>query len=223
MSIDPTKDSAEHLLQALAVRDLEPFDPRVIARFAAEPELATRWEQLAATLVALTDFGGGPEPTLVSAAEVRPMDTMAAIRAFRRESSRGPRWWLAISAAALVAASLMIAWLMQSRSAPPVDPRLGGGSTTLAPDRAAWPEGVPLSWVAVRGAASYRLQLRPLPDGPTVSIPGGPFGLGSLTVNEWLPSTDQRSKLPSRFQWRVITLDGANDEIATSAWAETWR
>jgi len=220
VSIDPTKDTAELLLQALAVGDLHPQDSRVLARFAAEPELATRWQQLAATLAVLSDLGGGPEPTSGPALEVRPLDTMAAIRTFRRESSREPgSWRLLIPAAALVAAALVLVWWLLPPAAPPTDPQLGGTGMVLAPNGVKWAAGSPLRWTHAPGAESYRLQLQP-PDGPAVTIPDGPF---RLTGTEWLPSADQGLQLPRRFRWQVIAFDGDNRQRATSGWAETWR
>jgi hypothetical protein len=213
VSIDPTMDSAEQLLQALAVRDLDPHDARVLARFAAEPELANRWEQLAETLAVLRDLEGGPELPPGLAPEHRPLDTMAAIRAFRRESARQAwSWRRVIPIAALVAATLFVVWWMQPRPDPKVDPVLGDpAAMTLAP-RGEWLDETPLRWTAVRGADRYRLELEPPP----------PFALGSLTTLEWLPSPDQLRQLPTRFRWRVNAYAG-EDYLGTSGWAETWR
>ena len=212
MSIDPNKDSAELLLEALAVGDLDPQDAQVIARFAADPDLATRWEQLAATLAVLRELEGGPEPPSGAAPVVRPLDTMAAIRAFRRETGRSAwSWRRAVSVAALVAAVVFVVWWLVPPTPPPVDPVLGGPGPqmTLAP-HGKWPDDTPLTWTAVPHADGYRVQLVPAP----------PFELASLTGLSWLPSSDERSRLPNHFKWRVVAFAG-EVELATSGWVET--
>ena len=214
MSIDPTNDSSDQLLQALAVGDLDPVDARVVARFAAEPELANRWQQLAATQAVLRSLDSGPEPASGPAPEVRRLDTLAAIEAFRRESSRGAwSWRRLVPAAALVAAALLVVWWLRPPTAPPLDPLLGGPASqmSLAPT-GLWEAGSPLSWTAVPGADRYRLLL----------VPSPPFELASLPDTQWLPSIEQSSQLPRRFRWRVIAFAG-EVEVATSGWAETWR
>jgi hypothetical protein len=214
VSIDPIQDPADQLLQALSVGDLDPQDPRVIARFAAEPDLATRWEEIAATLAVLRSLDGGPEPESGPAPEVRRLDTMAAIRSFWRESPRTAwSWRRLLPVVALVAAALFVVWWLLPPTTPPTDPVLGGPGTQLrlAPNDEKWEAG-PLTWTAVRGADRYRLLLEPAP----------PFELASLPGTEWQPSTDQRAQLPRRFRWRVIAFAG-EVEVATSVWAETWR
>jgi hypothetical protein len=213
VSIDPSKYSAEELLQALVVGDVDPHDAQVSARFAAEPDLAARWEQLAATLAVLRDVEGEPEPPPGLAPAVRPLDTMAAIRMFRHESERQTwNWRRLIPAAALVAAAVFVVWWLQPRPTEPIDPVLGDPSAMTLTPRGSWPEGVPLRWTAVRGADGYRLELEPPP----------PFAVGSLTTLEWLPSPDQLRQLPTRFRWRVNAYAG-EDYLGTSGWADTWR
>jgi len=222
MSIDPTKDTADLLLQALVVGDLDPQDPRVAARFAAEPGLAKAWQELAATLAVLRELDGGSGPASGPAPAVRPVDAMAAIRTFRREAARRARpWRLWIPAAALVAAALAVVWWLLPPPVPPVDPHLGG-AIVLTPDGVPWPAGSPLHWTRVPGAVSYRLELQPLPDGPVVTIPGGRFGSGPLTSNEWAPAAEQSPEVPRRFRWRVFASDD-DRVLAISRWAETWR
>ncbi|HZN38847.1 MAG TPA: hypothetical protein VFD82_08580 [Planctomycetota bacterium] len=223
MSIDPTSAAAEQVLEALAVHDLDPADPRVVARFVAEPELAVRWRSMAATIAELVDLGASAA-AIEAAAGVPHLDTMAAIRAFRGEAPPGNRRrFFVLTVAAVAAVAVLLLWSPWAGREEPIDPRLGGTGMVLTPNGTAWPEGSPLLWTAVRGAQYYRLEIQPVPEGALLTIPSEASAQGMLTATQWLPSPPERSRLPQRFQWRVNAFDASDRVLATSGSAETWR
>lgn len=228
MTTDPSTASADELLAALAVRDLDAQDPRVVSRFATDSALADRWVEIAATIDHLVDTGAAAAIDLAPTATTPPIDTMAAIRAFRAESHdaapaapRSRRW--PIVGAALVAAALALCWMLFGADRPSPDPRLGGSDFVLTPRDRPWSAEEPLRWHAVRGADGYRIEIRSREAtsgaAPTTIIPerGDP----ALTAPEWQPTPAVRAALPARFAWRV-TAYSADGQI-TSPWAETWR
>ncbi|MBX3463755.1 MAG: hypothetical protein KF830_11320 [Planctomycetes bacterium] len=221
MNIDPASGAAEDLLAALTVGDIGPTDPRVQQRFAHDPGLEARWRALAATVAELrATLTRADEPSAAGGDSI--VDTLASVQAFHRgRRSLSRRRLLAFGIGAVATAAATWFWLPRAEVHEPPDPRLGPGATRLEPDGMPWAADAPLRWQAVRGAEFYRLDLRAVPDGVAVVVPGA--ALNRLEGTSWLPTAEVRSALPARFRWRVVAIDDSNVPLATSPWAETWQ
>lgn len=226
MKFDPASVPVEELLAALVAGDVAVDDAQVAARFAAEPRLEERWQQLAGTLDELRSAMGREDRSLPADAVVPRVDVGAAIASCRGQQVRPPvasRRLFLLAGVGLAASAALLLLLKRAPTAPAIDPHLGGRTDGLSPDRQQWAEGAPLQWGAVRGAESYRIELQSATGGASIWIPSATTGFAPLTTTQWLPTSELRATLPLRFRWRVAAVDGSGSGFATSAWAETWR
>lgn len=215
----------DEFLQALACGDLEDQDPAVAARLQADPALARRWQELAATLSGLADLDairtelpeadGGPRIDAAAAFAAARRPTLAVATDRRAgPSHRRPVLWLAAAAALLIG---LLLWQPWSSPSPLPDPHLGDRTFQLTPADAPLPAGERLTWVAPRGFACYRVVIE------DPAQPANGMRTGLLTTPAWQPNDAEYRRLPPKFRWRVIAYDDSGQELATSAWANASR
>ncbi|HVS02809.1 MAG TPA: hypothetical protein VMT16_08575 [Thermoanaerobaculia bacterium] len=212
-------DHGDRLAAAAAARGPCPTDERLTAFAAAGAGHGGADAELADHLAVC-----GTCSLLVERLRAAPpeLDELGARRAWRRLEGRAAPWRrrrLAprlAAAAAVVLAAVGVVWITLRQAPPPPIPDPGvtrGAAVTLAEplgeaasiERFAW-SGLPLG-------ALYRLEVR---------ADHAVTWRGETTATELAPPAELRQALAAlpAFEWRVVALDEAGTELATSGWAE---
>jgi len=157
-------------------------------------------------------------PGAVESVSTLPSRTAGGSRLLRfpsRPVARG-RWLAGLAAAAAVIAAVGLLWTpggVPPLGVPPIDQEMRGGVIDLdAPlgELAALP--TELSWQAIAGAHSYRLEL--------VRVDQTPLWETTGTANRVVlpPDVARRLGVAVRWSWRVTALDEAGAVVARSDW-----
>lgn len=196
-----TKSSDDDaLLAALLAGDRRSDEADVQARFAAQPELHTAWQQLRDCAAATERVGAADRELLAEAlATSSPLETDVAHwvrqRLRPRRSRHGP---VLLAIAALLAIVLSVV-LWPHRAPPSEDGHLNGNAAVTVSPVDFFDATTQFHWTLPLGGGEYfRLRFREDGDVVDFDVPQSP----------WHPKPTEFAKLPAQAWWQVLVVRG---------------
>ncbi len=198
---DAREIEADALLQALLTGDLQSDAADVVARFAEEPELAARWQELAATATEVdTALGSVLDSLDADIEEVARVDIRAAMAQAR--PARSALWWR-VAAAVLVVGLLFALW-----------PRETGGDPMLGVEVKLTPDDTPsdyarFAWRGIDPAvATWQVLVFDTRGNECDRSDDLP-----RDSTEWTPGVRRTRDWPAAIRWRLLGLDASRGEV----------